>query len=166
MIATIIPVMMLIAAAVFFVYFVFGRARSLPDRVAVHFSFFGKPNGWLSSRQYRVVIVLFGLGVTVLVVTVCYMVKVLVPSSLNVPHADHWRSTGHYDQACAFLFHSSLWLGTALLLWMSLLHHVIVVANRTSPPALAPKSVVYLVVSVGVVIILWIVAMNKHFAHM
>ncbi len=102
----------------------------LPERVATHFGAAGEANGWMTRSEHLQAMALFGLGFPCFLIGLCYVIRFLPPSLLNVPHPEYWRSPEHYREACAYLFQESFWLGTLSSLWVTGMHALIVAANR------------------------------------
>ena len=113
---------------------------SLPARVATHFNAAGHANGWMTRSQHVTFMLLFGLGISLFVIGICYCIRFFPASSLNVPNSAYWRSPEHYPEACAFLFRHSFWLGASELVWFGLLNASLVQANQLTPPLLAMRT--------------------------
>ena len=136
-----IPLLLLIAAAILFVISVMQLTPHLPERVATHFDGHGEANGWMSRQQHLIFMLTFGLGVPAFVVALCHLARFMPPSLLNVPHAAHWRSPGHYPEACRIVAEWSSLLAAWLVLFFASLNYLVVVANQLSPPRLANSQV-------------------------
>jgi hypothetical protein len=119
-------------------------SASLPARVATHFTGAGHANGWMTRSQHITFTLLFGIGISLFVIGICYCIRFFPASALNVPNSAYWRSPEHYPEACAFLFRHSFWLGASELLWLGLLNASLVQANQVTPPFLAPRTAVVL----------------------
>ncbi|MEQ1841164.1 MAG: DUF1648 domain-containing protein [Verrucomicrobiales bacterium] len=130
------PRLFLLIAAIIFVGSVVGFAPDLPERVATHFDGSGTPNGWMSRREHLVFITLFGLGFAAFEIGVCYGIRFLPSSLVNVPNATYWRSAENFPEACATLLRWSFLCGAASLLWVAALNYQLVAANRLVPPHL------------------------------
>lgn len=151
--------LLLMGGAIFFVGSVFFSPPLLPERVASHFGGSGEPNGWTTRGSYLWSVTLIGFGIPALVIGVCFGIRYLPPSMLNVPHANFWRSARQYPEACRILLDWSFFLGAANFLWATLFHVLMVRANRLDPPALAPGPVfllsgAYLLITVLLVLML------------
>lgn len=154
-----LAIFLLLASAILFVGSVCISAPLLPDRLASHFGASGSANGWTTRTSYLWSVTLLGFGIPAFVIGICFGIRFVPASMLNVPRADFWRSAEHHPHACHILLDWSFFLGAANLLWATLLHGQVVMANRLNPPTLAPGPVfiisgIYLGVTGGLVIML------------
>ena len=152
-----ISLLFLLVAAIAFSVSVFYFLPSLPDRLATHFGATGQPNGWMTREQHSIGITLLGFGLPAFVIGICYCLRFFPASMLNVPRASYWRSPEHYPEACRILLRWSVWFGAISFLWTGILNYQLVLANRLSPPFLAPIPVVILsgiyIVATGILIV-------------
>lgn len=118
----------------------------------------------MTRAQHLTFMMLFGLGVPVFVIGICYSIRFFPSSLLNVPKASYWRSPEHYPEACRILFTHSLWFASMLLIWMTLLNHQIVVANRTVPAHLDNRFVWALGGGLVAGAALWVVTLLLRFS--
>jgi uncharacterized membrane protein len=63
-------------------------APQLPDRVATHFNGRGQPDGWMSRPAHLPLMAMFGLGFPLLIAGICFVIRFLPDSGLNIPHRD------------------------------------------------------------------------------
>ena len=110
---------------------------SLPERLATHFNASGKANGWMSRRSHGIFMLLLGLGVPGFVLLLCWAMRFLPASLLNVPRRDYWHQSEHYPEACTIMLGWSQWQALVMLVWMTFLNHEIVKANLIKPPHLS-----------------------------
>ena len=139
-----LPLMFLLVAAVAFSVSLFCFLPTLPDRLATHFGASGHPNGWMTRDQHFVGIMLLGFGLPSLVIGICYCLRFIPSSMLNVPHAEYWRSPEHYAEACRILLKWSFCFGAISFIWTGMLNYQLVLANRLTPPFLAATPVLIL----------------------
>lgn len=136
----VLPVLLVIAAAVFVVtHFVW--LDQMPERVASHFNAAGKPNGWMTRSAHGTFMLLFGLGEPAFVLTLIWAMRFLPSNLLNVPRRDYWHKPENYPKACAIMLAWAQTLAVAMLLWNTLFNWQIVKANLTSSPHLANADV-------------------------
>lgn len=109
----------------------------LPERLATHFNASGKANGWMSRRSHGIFMLMFGLGVPGFVLLLCWAMRFLPASLLNVPRRDYWHQPEHYPEACAIMLGWSQWQALVMLVWMTFLNHEIFRANLMTPPRLS-----------------------------
>ena len=139
-----LPLLFLIVSAIAFIISLFYFLPGLPDRLATHFGGTGQANGWMTRDQHIIGITLLGFGLPVLVIGICYSLRFFPSSMLNVPRASFWRSPEYYPEACRILLRWSFWFGGISFLWTGILNYQLVLANRLTPPFLAPIPVVIL----------------------
>ena len=114
-----LPWILLAVAALFFVLTHLSWMRQLPERPATHFDMQGRPDGWMDRSSHLVFMLLFGLGTPAFVITLCWALRFLPPSLLNVPKPEYWRSPEHYPEACRILLRWSVWLAVFMLVLMT-----------------------------------------------
>jgi serine/threonine-protein kinase len=119
----------------------------LPERVATHFSWSGRPNGWMPASGFRAAGALFVVGFSGFFIALLYCIRFFPPETLNVPNPGYWRSPEHHREACDIVFAHSFWLAAIAALWAGLLHLLVYRANRSSPPHLEGGGI--LLLSVG-----------------
>lgn len=148
---------------VLFVASVFYFGAALPERVASHFNAEGLADGWMSRTSHLKLFTAVGVSLSVFVVGICYLIRFFPPSSLNVPHADYWRSPEHFPEACDYLFWNSFWLSTVLLVWMGGIHYFLVQANLATPPTLDTRALAFLSAVLIGGLILWVITLVRYF---
>ena len=137
--------------------------RQLPETIATHFDGNGKADGWTARASFTGFSLAMGFGVPAFVIGLMYAVRFFPAKCLNVPNPGYWRSPENYRRACDFLFLSSLWFGSAFMLWQMLFSRLIVEANRASPPHLDGGKVVLLTVPLLAFIFGWAVVVILRF---
>lgn len=159
-----LPTKILMLSLAIFVGWLMRDAASLPDKLATHFDGAGHPNGWMTRAQHLTFLMLFGLGMPAFVIGLCYSIRFLPASALNVPKAAYWRSPEHFPEACRILFEHSLWFASLLLIWMTLLNSLVVSANRIIPPHLDNSSVLLLAGGLLACAAVWVAELCWRFA--
>ena len=129
----------------------------VPDPLASHFGFSGRPNGWTS--RFRMIA---GLAVLVLLFAAIFAATFIfgrIPDRLiNVPNKTYWLAPERRE---ATLLYFSVWLRWFLVLTLAFLTLVVGLtfrANLHTPPQLSVAAlgvlIIYLVVAVTMIVTL------------
>ncbi len=137
--------------------------QHLPEKIASHFNGRGEPNGWISRSSFTWSMLAVGIGIPSLVIGIMYLIRFFPAKYLNVPNPTYWRDPANYRKACDFLFISSLWFGSAFLLWQTLFSHSIVAANQVSPPHLDSAKAVLMTVPLLACTLSWVIVIILRF---
>ncbi len=141
-----IPAILLgLACGLFLASLVYAADR-LPERVATHFDFRGRPNGWMSRPGDLLLIAALGFGVPLLLVGSCVAWRYLPASLVNLPHREYWLAPERRGQTAAYLVRHSLWLACLAVLFITCIHLLVVFANCQPVPQL---SIPWFLVSLG-----------------
>ncbi len=65
----------------------------LPDPMATHFDFAGKPNGWQDKSAYLSTMLTIGLVTNAIFLSTAYFMRFIPGSMINLPRKDFWFST-------------------------------------------------------------------------
>ena len=95
--------------------------QRLPDRMASHFDGKGVPDGWSDKAAFTRFRISLGLGIPAVVIGIIYSIRFLPSKFLIFPNPSYWRRPKNYRKACEFLFVSSLWFGSATIIWAHIL---------------------------------------------
>lgn len=139
-------------------------ASWLPERVATHFGASGRADGWMPRGEWITSFLLASVGIPAFTLGILFAVRYFPPSLLNVPHADYWRSPGHYPEACRFLFFHAFWFAGLQTLWFAGVQLLTLEANRAVPAALDPLKAGVLTAALLAGIVVWPVAIYRYFA--
>jgi Protein of unknown function (DUF1648) len=164
MLKTAIPLAVLaLCYAVFFVY-VAESFDELPQKVASHFDFYGRANGWMNRDACVHFTVGLGFFVPALIIGLMAGAGKIPVSFINLPHRDYWLAPERRKAALAVLFRSSLWFAALNVLFVTGLHGLIVQANR--PDGGGHLSGYGLVIVVGAYLaatVLWVMLLMRKF---
>ncbi|MBN2506564.1 MAG: DUF1648 domain-containing protein [Verrucomicrobia bacterium] len=158
-----LPMIVWLLALALFIVSVLMLGQNLPDRVATHFGISGQPDGWMTREAHVRFFLLFGAGISVLPIALCYLSRFFPVWTLNIPNKACWTSPEMHPIACAFVFRHSFWLSSLSLAWFATLHHLLVEANRRTPVAMSPMGVVALTLVFLVGLGLWIWSLHRFF---
>jgi len=152
--------LVLVAYAVYVVETIAG----LPDCVATHFGASGAANGWMSRDAYRTFMLISGPVTAFFPLLVGLAMRSAPARFINLPHRDYWLAPERRDATFAWLRGHMSWLCILLLLFVSVIHWTVVVANRRTPPWLDPRGAVGIVVVLMAAMLVWIGVMLVHFS--
>lgn len=137
--------------------------EGLPDRIATHFNRLGNPDDWMSREAAHNSFIFIGLGLSVFVVGIGYVIRYCPSKYLNVPKADYWRSEEHYPRACDFIFKMMIIFSMGMLCFMAVVFYEVIQANQHSPVILnhelIEKATLALFVGLGV----WVIFLYRFF---
>jgi uncharacterized membrane protein len=127
---------------------------ALPDRIAIHFDFEGRPNGWSTRTEFVVTVgVLICLFVALFLST---MVLSRIPTRLvNLPNKDYWLAP---ERSAATFDTLSGWMQWFLVLVLGFVAAILVAAlraNLSPEPRLAINALVW-----GAVLVAAVIGMN------
>ncbi|MEA3209942.1 MAG: hypothetical protein QOE70_2999 [Chthoniobacter sp.] len=144
--------------------YVWCSAPQLPERVATHFGLHGEPNGWMSRGGYVQFTIAFGLGLPGFLLLIFALIRAANGKGLNIPNREHWLAPERREETLSFMGRHGAWLACLMVGFFAGLHHLIIVANVSSPPSL-PNAQLGLMVSafLGAVAI-WVVVLYRRFS--
>lgn len=131
------PLLVLGAMYVFFVALLVATAGELPERMATHFDFAGRANGWMSRQGYLAFMAGFGLLFPLLLPLLSLGFRALPATVINIPHREYWLSPERREETNAYLVRHARWLAVLQLGLVIALHVLSVRANQQSPPHLS-----------------------------
>jgi hypothetical protein len=111
-------------------------ASRLPDRVATHFGLDGRPNGWMSRFGCVMFTGLTATGLAGVMALVGYNIQRIPPPLINIPHRKFWMAPDRLEATRACIKQFMLWLACCEVVFFAGLHHLMLDANRFSPPKL------------------------------
>jgi hypothetical protein len=135
----------------------------LPERVASHFGADGQPDGWMGRSGFLVFMAVFGIGISVFIVGISYLSRFFPTSMVNVPHKQFWLSPGQRPATQAFLLVRSWWLACLMVLFMSGLHYVTILANRTTPVGMPGREFMVVMGVFVAGLIAWLFSLARRF---
>jgi hypothetical protein len=158
-----IPALVLALALIVYVLLVLTTQARLPDRVATHFNLKGQADGWMPRQKLVTIALCYGPGMACFLSLAFYLIGFLPPSMFNLPHKDYWTSPAVFPHTRNWLFQHSLWMSTALLVFLGGLHALTVVANSQSPPRLSAVGTWVLTAGILCFTVTWTLSLVFHF---
>jgi Protein of unknown function (DUF1648) len=88
----------------------------LPERMATHFDFNGKPDGWSTKGTF--ITIYYGVTAVsaLLLFGVALLFRFLPARMMNLPNKEFWCSPEHQQETHDFLFYYFFWFASATLL--------------------------------------------------
>ena len=158
-----LPMIVFSICMLVFVMSVLLLSEKLPANVAIHFNSAGQASDWMTKDGHFAFILLFGIGISVFLIGICYSIRFFPSSMLNVPNKNYWRSKEHYPEACDFIFHHSFWMASMIIALLSSINYTIVQANRLTPPSLDVKDSFAVIVLFFICVLAWAAFLILHF---
>lgn len=152
-----------VTCAMLLLFGMFMLYPQLPLQVPAHYDVNGHPTRFDDRSSFTWTILGTGMGIPLFLVVLMFCIRFLPPRFLNVPHADYWRAPENHARACDYLFTSSLWFGTALLVWANLFWRTLVAAALKNPPHLDGNGMGWLMAGFGTVTVIWVIALLRRF---
>jgi uncharacterized membrane protein len=136
---------------------------SLPQKIATHFNFAGKPDGFMTLQNHQSFITLSTICFPLFMVFMVGVLPAWFPSLVNIPHRDYWFSPERKTQTLDYLFNMACKLGILMVFFFVSLNVIIVIANNSSP-VLMPKLPFFIVMALFLLgVFLWVVMLFLKF---
>ena len=146
----------------FFGYLASSSTR-LPDRVASHFDGSGRPDGWMSRREYLRSMTALALAFPLFVPVLTYAIRFLPDRHLNIPNRGYWLAPERRAETMAHLCRHSLWFSSMALCFVTGMEYSTLQANRMAEPHLPTPFVLTLAGCFVAGTAVWVVSMIRHF---
>ncbi len=136
---------------------------SLPQKIATHFDFAGRPDGYMTLQNHQSFMTLSTIGFPLFMVFMIGVIPSWFPSLVNISHRDYWFAPERKSQTLDYLFRMACILGVLMVFFFVGLNVIIVLANN-STPILMPKLPLFIVMGLFLsCIILWVVMLFLRF---
>lgn len=143
--------------------FVLATSAELPESVATHFGTAGRPDAHMTRDGYRLYMLLMAVGFPLLLVGAIGWLPRRFPRYTNLPRRDYWMAPERREQALALLARHALWLGCAVVVFVSAMHWLLLRANENTPPQLPVGPFLLLLAGFLGVAALWGIALYRAF---
>ena len=130
----------LILLALFYLFFfstLIMTANDLPDPVASHFNGRGNPDNWIERSSYLLFTVWLALFLPGVVIGLCYAVRFMPDSVINLPRRDYWLAPGRRHETFYHVFRQSIWFGCLAIAFVIGIHLIVLEANAQVPVRLS-----------------------------
>ena len=142
-------------------FYVRSLADGLPERVATHFGFDGRPDRWMSRQGFVRFATYFPIGLALLMVGLGFGSRYLDPNSLHVAHAAYWRSPDHYIEACNRLMGALCIFACGITVFVAFVWRVTAQAQSKDPVRIDVKSLIGAVLPFGVFMACWCIWLSR-----
>ncbi|MBS0387054.1 MAG: DUF1648 domain-containing protein [Proteobacteria bacterium] len=143
--------------------YVWYSSRALPAVVATHFGANGAANGYMTHANYLRFMLAFVVLLPWLVNFVMERALAVPGARINLPNRDHWLSESQRASTIDYLLRHMRFFSLMLTAFLCAMHSLVVGANAAAPPALDNKRFSIALGAYLLVIVLWIVALRRHF---
>jgi hypothetical protein len=135
----------------------------LPQKIATHFNFAGKPDGFMTLQNHQSFIILSTICFPLFMVFMVGVLPAWFPSLVNISHRDYWFAAERKTQTLDYLFSMACKLGVLMVFFFVGLNVIIVLANNSNPVLMPilPFFIVMLLFLLGV--LLWVVMLFLKF---
>jgi uncharacterized membrane protein len=136
---------------------------SLPQKVATHFNFAGKPDGFMTLQNHQSFIILSTICFPLFMVFMVGVLPMWFPSLVNISHRDYWFAPDRKTQTLDYLFNMACKLGVLMVFFFVGLNVIIVLANNSNP-VLMPKLPFFVVMALFLLgLFSWVVVLFLKF---
>lgn len=154
----------LICLMVFSVTFVIYTSHYLPSQVATHFNVDNEPDGWMTRNAYLLLMLTLLVSIPSAVSVAISLLSERFPHLINLPNRDYWLAQPRLNDSMDFLAAHGHRLGRLIIVLMTGLHYVLLVANRSEPPALPQSWFVAILLGFVFALGMWVLALYRRFS--
>jgi uncharacterized membrane protein len=159
----IMPRVLFVALLVLAPAIIWGTSGGLPDRVATHFGADGLANGWMSRDGYRTFMLVLGTVMPILIVVMAGLAPQFGKRLVKLPDPDYWLAPERRALTLASMFSHACWLGSAMLVFFTGMHLLLLRANAAVPPRLPESAFFTMMGALVIVLIVWTIALRARF---
>jgi uncharacterized membrane protein len=105
---------------------------TLPDKVAIHFSGGGVPNGWMSKLNYVISFGLLGILIPLFIIWIFHITPNLPKGLINLPNKEYWLAPDQFQQTKSDINIYGIWFADFLLFDVFIAGCIILNANKQS----------------------------------
>jgi len=147
-----------------YVAMVLATMNTLPQRVATHFGFEGRADGWMSRSVYQVFQIAFPLGIALILTGVSALVRFFPAKYVNLPRKDYWLAPERRALTAAMIRSRMTWLACLMTLFFGGLHVLTLEANRVQPPQLPMGGLLMVMMAFLLSLMIWVILLLMRFA--
>lgn len=143
--------------------FVLISGSRLPPVVASHFGPGSGANGFMSRNVYLAFMLIGTVVMPLLMVLPQRLVRIIPPRLINVPNREYWLAPERLDATLDYLRDHAMWFAMLFTLFLCFVHWEVVQANLRTPARLAPQPFIAGLLAYMAGIVVWMVALGRHF---
>ena len=143
--------------------YIVATADSLPARVASHFGAGNDANAFMTRDGYVAFMLAFAVVLPGFVAAMIGLLPRKCVKSINLPHRQYWLDPARREATLNALSAHGAWYGCLMAIFVAGIHHVVLVANRSTPPQLPDDLFWILVVGFVAGTALWAAALWLRF---
>lgn len=147
-----------------YVAMVFTTASGLPERVATHFGFEGRADGWMSRSAYQIFEVALPLVISLIFMGVSALVRFVPEKYVNLPRKDFWLVPERRALTDSIIRSRMMWLACLMMFFFGGLHVLTLEANRVQPPQLPMGGLLLVVMCFLIALMTWVALLLMRFA--
>lgn len=147
-----------------YVAMVLATINTLPERVATHFGFEGRADGWMSRSGYRIFEIAFPLGIALILMGTSALVRSFPAKYVNLPRKDFWLVPERRALTASIIRSRMTWLACLMTLFFGGLHVLTLEANRVQPPQLPMGGLLMVVMFFLISLMIWVILLLMRFA--
>lgn len=106
----------------------------LPARVATHFDFGGRPNGWMSRESHVTLAIVFTLTIAAILGGLSFLLGWIPSKWINLPHRDYWLAEPRRMKSLQWLGNLLLGIGCAAVALIDVMFYGVYQANLSANP--------------------------------
>lgn len=103
----------------------------LPEKLASHFDFSGRPDGWTNKTTFVGIYIAVIAFSAVTFWGAAFLITKLPNSMLNLPNKEYWMSPGRKQETLDFIAGWLVWFGAATLVFLVAVFHEVFQFNLT-----------------------------------
>lgn len=135
----------------------------LPPKVATHFNFEGKPDGFMALRSYQLFITLFTLGFPLFMLFMTGVLPGLFPGATNIPNRGYWMASERKQETMDYLFMMACRMSCLMIFFCVGLNVVTVMANKSTPVQM-PHIPFFVMLGIFLSgLLIWVIALTRKF---
>ncbi|MEI7946433.1 MAG: protein kinase [bacterium] len=147
-----------------YVAMVLTTASQLPERVATHFGFEGRADGWMSRNVYQIFEITFPLVIGLIFTGTSAMIRFFPAKYVNLPRKDFWLVPERRALTASIIRSRMTWLACLMTLFFGGLHVLTLEANRVQPPQLPMGGLLMVVMFFLISLMIWVILLLMRFA--